>query len=465
MTLGPWLGPQQASRRWSACCNVQPSRSNLEEIRVAVVNSKLESLCDRIKAVSEKPVRCMLLGVQGLVEWEEDGWNVHPGRLEECQKHAWHSFQKWQEQTEADSVHTDRFGNVDVLWLGSGDAGQIFGLLAEAGFDKYKLFDPFTPDEDLIPTVRYYYAARKRARYHVPGTPLMRVNFSRHRSLDGDIHRSLEKVPPLDEGAGITWTGPSMVWCFQVVIFDLVEAAIDAISRRAPEHQSRLSASLLNAQTEVWSAGVQLEAKLKLLTISSVDYGGEYFANYPAEAGLQLPPLNSVVQTEVWAEPVVIGPETQTTESSLLEIPLSKSTQADVESEQANASDVVGALKKEWSTEDLERLQQSLGNQNERPEEWILSRVVGHWLGLKTNALHKLRKSKKRSQRLANICFGVSHGGALVWSKSGNTDYRYHLPTIRKYARQLGEIYPALDVEKLTIKESAQLPQQSAQLP
>lgn len=462
MTLAPWLGPQQASRRWSACCKVQPSRSNLEEIRVREVNSKLEALSDRIKAVSEKPVRCMLLGVQGLVEWEEDGWNVHPGRLEECQKHAWHSFKKWQDHTELDSVHTDQFENVDVLWLGNGDARQIFELLHEAGFDKYKLFDPFTPDEDLIPTVRYHYAARKRARYQVPGTSLMRVNLSRHRSLNGDMHRSNESIPSLDESAGIAWTGPSMVWCFQVVIFDLVEAAIDAILRRAPEHQSQLSASVLNAQTGGWSAGIPLKAELRLSTISSVDCGDEYFADHFTESGLQLPPLISIVHTEEWAKPVVIGPETQTTESSLLEMPLLKPTQADVESEQANASDVVGTLKEKWSTEDLERLQQSLGPPNGRPEEWILSRAIGRLLGLKTNSLHNLRKSKKQSWRLADNCFGVSHGGALVWSKSGNTDYRYHLPTIRKHARQLGEIYPAFDVETLTKKESAQLPHQSA---
>lgn len=127
-------------------------------------DTSLEKTISRIKAVSKERIPCVLLGVRSVVHYQDDGatWDHEAGL--ECKYYAFGKVETNGKDFDvlpgAECVPIDVFGNTDAVWFGTNDAKKVLRILFEDGFSAFELFDPYTPDSDLLTGVRYSHARK-----------------------------------------------------------------------------------------------------------------------------------------------------------------------------------------------------------------------------------------------------------------------------------------------------------------
>ncbi|TWT81200.1 hypothetical protein CA13_26490 [Planctomycetes bacterium CA13] len=94
---------------------------------------------------------------------------------------------------------------------------------------------------------------------------------------------------------------------------------------------------------------------------------------------------------------------------------------------------------------DIEKLQREFVSNEESSGDWILSRAMAQFLGISSKRLGNMRWETDKSVWLEDRAFGTTYGGALVWRRKSKKNYRYHLPTAKKYVGQLVELHPGTD--------------------
>jgi len=121
----------------------------------------LNEVIQRIKSVSDGSIQCVLLGVRGfMIDFEEIDPEVRAACDEYIEVRYGFSLFCIGDFREMMNIRIPGFGYPDLVWYGHELAINILLILRESGFSLYELFNPFTPDSELLPYVKYSHGVR-----------------------------------------------------------------------------------------------------------------------------------------------------------------------------------------------------------------------------------------------------------------------------------------------------------------
>lgn len=238
----------------------------------------ISEVVKQIRAVSAEPIKCVLLGVRWVVvRFDESEAHVDHRCLGECFFHASVELQlkpPFKERIRESWIEVPPFGNTDAIWFGSEAAMRVLDLLRDANLDDRELFDPLAQREHLFRKTKYSRVkleafkasgrSRRKIQAHdaetlVPDAEIEApdaktevtyaktdvsyrlVRFNHHVDLYGSYYSDTTKKLPIFEAAPKFGSEP-MSWIFEVVFSDFAYAAVEAITRLAPESPTEQTA-------------------------------------------------------------------------------------------------------------------------------------------------------------------------------------------------------------------------------
>lgn len=123
---------------------------------------------ERIEALSDVPVPYVILGANWIAYQEEADYAWYEACVDECIEHASSVLDRLHSEFALKQIRgpanysMEEFGLVQAIEIGNKATAKALNLVKALGLDPDTLFDPFSPDAELLTGVTYAYKARKR---------------------------------------------------------------------------------------------------------------------------------------------------------------------------------------------------------------------------------------------------------------------------------------------------------------